>query len=119
MPLSPALAAWLTGLGHDAVHALSLGLDRAPDTRILEIARRDRRIVVTADLDFPRLVALAGDREPGIVLLRGGNFTEAEANVLVARALAAFPAERFDGAIVVVDRKRVRRTPLPIRPPGR
>lgn len=59
MPLSPKLAVWLMQQGHDAVHALELGLARASDTEILERARRAQRMVVTADLDYPRLLALA------------------------------------------------------------
>jgi len=41
MPLSPELAAWLVRQGHDAVHALNLGLARVPDEAILDHARRD------------------------------------------------------------------------------
>lgn len=41
MPLSPALADWLVERGHDAVHALSVGLERAPDESILERAERN------------------------------------------------------------------------------
>jgi predicted nuclease of predicted toxin-antitoxin system len=38
MPLSPGLFRWLGERGHDAVHAANLGLERAPDTTILERA---------------------------------------------------------------------------------
>lgn len=31
MPLSPELAVWLAGRGHDAVYAFEVGLDRASD----------------------------------------------------------------------------------------
>jgi predicted nuclease of predicted toxin-antitoxin system len=53
MPLSPQLAAWLVDEGHDAVHAAAIGLATAPDTEIIEVARQERRTVVTADLDYP------------------------------------------------------------------
>ncbi len=36
MPLSPKLALWLAEQGHDAVHVLQLGFDRAPDLDILK-----------------------------------------------------------------------------------
>ncbi|MGQ5710393.1 DUF5615 family PIN-like protein [Desulforudis sp. DRI-14] len=48
MPLSPGLAERLTREGYDAIHAVSLGLDRAPDAVILDHARREGRIVITA-----------------------------------------------------------------------
>lgn len=58
MPLSPGLADWLIQQGYDAVHASGIGLHRAPNNEILERAIREQRIVVTADLDYLRLLAL-------------------------------------------------------------
>ena len=79
MPLSPGLAARLTQEGHDAVHADSLGLSQATDWAIMERARNEGRVVITADLDYTKLLALGGDETPGLMLLRGGNYTESEA----------------------------------------
>ena len=62
MPLSPALARWLEHEGHDAVHACDIGLSCASDEAVLNEARGERRVVVTADLDYPRLLTLAGSR---------------------------------------------------------
>lgn len=39
MGISPKTVAFLRGLGHDAVHLHALGLDRLPDSAILELAR--------------------------------------------------------------------------------
>lgn len=60
MPLPPALARWLATQGHDAIHASAAGLDRSTDPAILTRARQEARTVITADLDYPRLLALAG-----------------------------------------------------------
>ena len=75
MPLSPALADWLVARGHDAVHASRIGLALAPDETILAHAGKEHRVVVTADLDFPRLIALAQADGPGLILFRGGHFS--------------------------------------------
>ena len=66
MPLSPVLAQWLSDRGHDAVHAAQRGLERADDATILRLAREEGAIVLTADLDYPRLLALTGSDGPGI-----------------------------------------------------
>lgn len=58
-PLSPDVAQWLRGRGHEAVHAVDLGMYRTPDGEILDYARQNQQIIVTADLDFPRLFALS------------------------------------------------------------
>jgi predicted nuclease of predicted toxin-antitoxin system len=78
MPLSPAVAAWLRDRGPDALHASEIGLSASPDTEIVARARDEGRVIVTADLDYPRLLALAGARSPGVLLFRGGNFSEQE-----------------------------------------
>ena len=84
MPLSPELALWLRMQGHDAVHAGEIALARAPDIEILNAAIHESRVVITADLDFPRLLALLGARGPGLLLLRGGNFTGSECEIGLA-----------------------------------
>ena len=73
MPLSPTLSRWPLSQGHDAVHAADLGMARAADTEILQCAVREVRTVVAADLDYPRLLALAGAAGPGRILFRGGD----------------------------------------------
>jgi predicted nuclease of predicted toxin-antitoxin system len=76
MPLSPELALWLRAQDHDALHANELSLNRAADTEILSMALADGRVVVTADLDFPRLLAMLGTLGPGLIFLCGGNYSE-------------------------------------------
>jgi predicted nuclease of predicted toxin-antitoxin system len=114
MPLSPALALWLARQGHDAVHALEMGLDRAADTTILETARNEQRVVVTADLDFPRLLALEEAEGPGLILFRGGNYSEEESIGHLGRALDTVASEEMPKSIIVIEKKRIRRRRLPL-----
>jgi len=114
MPLSPVLAEWLQREGHEAVHAAHIGLGQAPDKEIIAQARKDSRIIVTADLDYARLLALAGSSGPGIILLRGGNYSDKEMLGLMKRALMTISSDRLLDSIVVVDKKSVRRRRLPI-----
>lgn len=87
MALSPGLADWLVERGHDAVHASAIGLARAPDPDIIERARSEHRVIITADLDYPRLLARARSEGPGLILFRGGNYTETEVVERLAQAL--------------------------------
>ena len=114
MQLSPALADWLAGQGHEAAHVHAVGLGKAPDDEILRRAARESEIVVTCDLDFPRLLALAGSSGPAVILLRGGDYGEAEVRELLGRVLRTLSADELSGSIVVVDRKRVRLHRLPL-----
>ena len=114
MPVSPLLVEWLQREEHDAVHATHIGLEQAPDEEIIAQARKESRIIVTADLDYARFLALAGSSSPGIILFRGGNYSDREMLGLLKRALAAIPGNQMPNSIVVVDRKSIRRRRLPI-----
>ena len=114
MPLSPALARWLEQEGHDAVHAYYIGLGHASDEDVLKKAREEKRVVITADLDYPRLLALSGAEGPGLVLFRGGDYSEKQVVELMGRVMASIPALEFSSSIVVIDKKRIRKRRIPI-----
>lgn len=114
MPVSPELAQWLNENGHDAVHASDIGLYKTKDKEILSEAKKQSRIIITADLDFPQLLALSNTQEPGIILFRGGNYNEQEMLALLKRVLTHVKAEKLLNSITVVDKTRIRTTMLPI-----
>jgi predicted nuclease of predicted toxin-antitoxin system len=96
------------------VHAAGLGLDRAADTEIMARAVRDARTVITADLDYPRLLALAGAVGPSLILFRGGDWNEADVIARVQQILDGVSESDLTRNIIVVERSRVRRRRLPI-----
>ena len=114
MPLSPTLPRWLTDRGHDAVHASAIGLHDASDIEIIGCARQDARTVVTADLDYPRLIATTGNDSPSLIPFRGGDWTEAGVRTRFAEVLSALTEDEIQCSIITVDRDRVRRRRLPI-----
>lgn len=113
MPVSFLLLDVLQAHGHEGVHAHQIGKDRAPDDELLDIARRENRVIITADLDFPRLMALSLAEGPGLILFRGGNYSDSEMCDLLVRVLQKVPPETLERSICVVDRKRIRVTHLP------
>jgi len=52
---SRSLTAFLVGQGHDVVSALAID-PRASDGRLMELALRDGRVLITEDKDFGELV---------------------------------------------------------------
>ncbi len=114
MPLSPQLAVWLREHGHDADHASIVGLHNAKDWRIIEVARQQNRTIITADLDYPQLLAISRAKDPGVILFRGGNYNEQEMLQLLKRVLDQYPEDKLTHAVTVVDKVRIRRCPLPI-----
>jgi predicted nuclease of predicted toxin-antitoxin system len=114
MPVSPLLLDVLHVYGHEGVHAYQIGQDRASDSELLEIARRENRVIITADLDFPRLLVLSSAKGPGIILFRGGSYSDSEMCALLERVLKQVPPEDLSSSICVVDKKRIRITRLPL-----
>jgi predicted nuclease of predicted toxin-antitoxin system len=93
---------------------MALGLERAPDTEIVRRAEDETRTIITADLDYPRLLALAGATGPSLILFRGGDWSDAETITRLSQVLDRFDEADIRHSILVVDRKRVRRRRLPI-----
>jgi predicted nuclease of predicted toxin-antitoxin system len=114
MPVSCALLGVLEAYGQEGVHAHQIGKDRAPDTELLAIARSEGRIIITADLDFPRLLALTMAEGPGIILFRGGNYSDKEMCELLERVLRSVSGPVLERSVCVVDKTRVRVTRLPL-----
>ena len=114
MPLPPALAHWLASQGHDAVHASVARLDRSTDAEILTRARQEARTVLTADLDYPRLLALSGADGPSLILFRGGDWTEPDVIGRMQHILHAMSESEMERSTVAVDRSRLRRRRLPV-----
>jgi len=114
MQLPPQLADWLNERGHDAAHVVNIGFGRATDEDIMERALEEERVIITADLDFPRILALTEAKGPGVILFRGGKFAESEVIALLTRILEIIPHHELPKSLVVADQERIRRRWLPI-----
>lgn len=115
MPLSPKLSEWLIKQGHDSVHAVDLGMHTARDDEILERAHDENRIIITADLDFSRMYALFQKKSPGLILFRGGQFSEAECQKRLENLLKNISEQELCNSHVVIEKHRIRKRSLPIR----
>jgi predicted nuclease of predicted toxin-antitoxin system len=113
--LLPRLAMSLNEAGHDAVHVADLGLSRATDLEILEVADRDERVVVSADTDFGTLLAMGHRRRPSVLLLRFASPRRAEQVASVLHLNLPAIADAIDvGSVVVVEDGRIRIRSLPM-----
>ncbi len=113
--LSPRLALQLNESGHDAVHGVDLGLEVATDETVLERARTEGRIVVSADSDFGTIFARTRSTSPSVLFFRRGVGRRVEEiAALITENLELMEEPLREGSVVVLGEGSVRIRQLPI-----
>lgn len=115
MNISPKTVAALRQQGKDIVRVSELLPVNAPDQEILQLARREDRVVVTQDLDFSALLALGGYGRPSLITLR---LSVSDPEAVTRRLLEVLPQveQRLrEGCAVAIEDVAVRVRQLPIR----
>jgi predicted nuclease of predicted toxin-antitoxin system len=115
MNLAPRWVQSLSNAGHDAKHWSQVGPIDASDATIFYHARNHGLILLTNDLDFPRILAHTLHRKPSIILLRGEPLIPETRSGPLILAISHYSAELDAGALLVMDwldRRRVRLLPL-------
>jgi predicted nuclease of predicted toxin-antitoxin system len=107
-------SALLRELGHEALDTRELGLPTASDSKILDVALADSRIIVTLDSDFHAMLATQGLPGPSTILLRLHVPTAREASTLIHSVCERFEQELLNGCMVTADADSVRLRRLPI-----
>lgn len=112
--LSARVVPLLAGVGHDVAHVEDRGLAGHVDQKVLELARSEGRVLVSADTDFGEILASSGALLPSLVLLRQGNRSPLHRAATLLANLDEVADDLAAGAVVVLtdDRIRVRRLPL-------
>jgi len=116
--LSHRVAQLLRDAGIDATHVRDKGLQHATDLTILMFARQHSFVLVSEDTDFGELLAQQRTAAPSFVLLR--TYEPMTPDEQAAILLANIPRLLDDldqGAIVVIERSRLRVRRLPVLPP--
>ena len=114
LPRSSARLLRETGI--DTVHVSELGHSTSVDAAILERGREEDRTIVTLDTDFHALLALSGAISPSVIRIRiEGLKGEATAD-LIRTVLTQCEQDLEQGAVVTVERRRIRIRKLPLTP---
>lgn len=119
MGIASSCVAYLVKHGHDAIHLRAEGLQCLDDQRIVAKALRERRVILTHDLDFCRIVALSGSALPSVVTFRLANMKPDNVNRFLAEILERFHENLERGAIISVTELALRVRDLPLDHPHR
>ena len=96
----------LRGAGYDVLAAVET-CRGADDEHLIELARRERRVLITEDRDFGRLVYAAGAQRNGVIYLRFPATARGTLCQVVVRLIREH-GENLAGAFVVVQPGRIR-----------
>jgi predicted nuclease of predicted toxin-antitoxin system len=114
MGVARSVVQWLREGGHDAVHLLDEGLERLGDLEIFNKAAREKRILLTFDLDFTDIAAASGGKSVSVVLFRLRRARAPQVRARLTETLSQLGPAIEDGAIVIVQDTRLRIRHLPI-----
>lgn len=114
MGISLRTVSFLRDLGHDAVHLYEQGLGRLSDSRILQKARDEDRVLLTQDLDFGELMAASGANLPSVVVFRLRDMRPDGVNAHLREVVTEYHEMLQKGAIVSVSERQIRLRSLPI-----
>jgi predicted nuclease of predicted toxin-antitoxin system len=106
---------WLRSHSHDAVHLREESLQRLSDDDIVTKAMAERRIILTHDLDFSRIVALSSEALPSVITFRLDDMRAPQVNKHLEQVLERFDAELEQGVLISVRERGIRRRRLPIQ----
>lgn len=105
------LVPYLEERGHDV--AMVVDIDpSAGDTRVLQLALRDDRVVITTDLDFGELLVWERRDSAGVIQLRLEGVPPPEVARRIVDAMDRH-GEALRGYMLVIDRRRDRLRRLP------
>jgi predicted nuclease of predicted toxin-antitoxin system len=114
MNISPKTVAALQQYGWEIVRVSDILPVNATDEEILELARRQDRVMVTQDLDFSALLALGGYDRPSLITLR---LSTSDPEMVTRRLLKVLPRieqSLRQGCAVTIEDVVVRIRQLPI-----
>jgi predicted nuclease of predicted toxin-antitoxin system len=114
--LPPVVVAGLIDAGYDALHVGELGLISATDEQIFDEAVNQSMAVVTADSDFPMLLALRRAVSPSVIHLRHVSALSPAQHVeLLVENLPPLIGDLERGSVVSLSPRRMSVRALPLR----
>lgn len=111
--ISPLTVKELQKKGYDIIRVTDKLPTTSSDKEIIQLAYKEKAVIITQDLDFSAIIAQSGLGGPSIVSLRVDNAKPAIVTRILTTVLPLIESELCDGAIVSIDEKEYRIKKLP------
>jgi predicted nuclease of predicted toxin-antitoxin system len=102
------VAGGLRAVGHDVCTVSELGMARADDAEILEVAIRQRRVLVTLDDDFGDWAVLPLAHHSGVLRIKADPTTTEMIESILVSFLRVHAGRQFSDRLVIVSSTGVR-----------
>jgi predicted nuclease of predicted toxin-antitoxin system len=107
--LSPETSAFLRALGLDVTDLSTRRLTDLTDLEIVALTRREKRTIVTFDLDFGEIYYRTQRGQIGVIILRLGDQTIEAVNAVLGQFFPSItPAVDLATSLIVIDEHQVR-----------
>jgi len=109
--LSPKTAEFLRKLGFDVKCLLEEGLGSITDDQVINIAKKEKRVIVTFDLDFGEIYHFREEGRLGIIVVRLKNQTVESVNKALKKFFKDIGSnlDQLSKGLTVVEERRYRR----------
>jgi predicted nuclease of predicted toxin-antitoxin system len=114
MGISRKVAAWLRLQGYESSHLGEEGLARLPNGLIFAKAIAENRVILTCDLDFGEIAAMAEHAMTSVVIFRLHNTRADHVIERLSAVLGKIGPDLEHGVIVTVEESRFRIRELPL-----
>lgn len=108
--LSPETSQFLKNLGYDTKDLISSNLYSISDEKIVKLAIKERRIIITFDLDFGELYHFKFKSKVGIIILRTRDQTVESVHKILKIFLQrkVIEKQKLEKSLIIVDETRFR-----------
>lgn len=98
---------WLQDRGYDTIDVRDISKTALTDEEIFSIACKEKRILITRDLDFSNILHYPPHKSSGIIVLRTHLLSKEEMFSILLKSLQT-PEEQLQGTLVIAQKDRLR-----------
>ncbi len=98
----------LNDSGYDAESVLQENIQGCSDLYLIEVCKKEKRILVTLDLDFSDIRAYPPGDNPGIIILRLNEQSIDTVKTAISNVILAFGNDYPGNKLWIVEEKRIR-----------
>ena len=113
--IPPKLILKLQEFGYNGIRVDKLGMSKSSDYEIFEYAKQHDMVIITADMDFTRILAYTKSGKPSTIVFHLKNPSYEKMVKYLKEALIKFEENLQKGAIILIKEGKIRIRNLPVK----